>query len=395
MLRKTSSTKEMHSQQPTPSYTVLTNENKLTSGLAFINEINAGSLVLRAMDIAKGTELYPANPDDPANPRTWPIQPVQPPHGPINNVENREADRRIQDIYRSDRQHWQFITKQLKDDRDSWDSRNAAGIGHIISRLSADLLRSFQPIITTNNLSRLYQHVLDFVDTRTESGIKNLENEYSAFQQEEGQLVGTYLCHRQGIEAILTEAGRPVSAPIARTKFLNILLPVFAAIVATIRATQPAPNMDQILKILEEEESAVNSRAKRDAEAARKDQRIAQLEAQLKAMQRGHHAPNESILAATASTPTTTGSKMGQQVCTKCGKSGHVINDCYQGVHCPHCQGYGHPPSKCFHVVPCPLCNKTGHSKHRCPKKPKTMKTGGTAMMIVAAEGEEQFGFFD
>ena len=188
MLRKTSSTKEMHYQQPTPIYKVLTNENKLTSGLAFINEINAGLLVLRAMDIAKGTELYPANPDDPANPRTWPIQPVQPPHGPINNVENREADRRIQDIYRSDRQHWQFITNQLKDGRDSWDSRNAAGIRHIISRLSADLLRSFQPIIKTNNLSRLYQHVLDFVNTHTESGITNLENEYSAFQQEEGQL---------------------------------------------------------------------------------------------------------------------------------------------------------------------------------------------------------------
>ena len=147
---------------------ILTDENKRTHGNQFMLQIETGLNSRRAKGIADGTEDYPANPRDRAHPRTTPPEPTRP--------AGNNAD--IQARFREDRAHWQFVVKQLKDDRESYDDRHAAGFDFIISCLSIGIKIDLATVIANNDLEELYTAVQNLVGRNPETILTFIEEDY-------------------------------------------------------------------------------------------------------------------------------------------------------------------------------------------------------------------------
>jgi hypothetical protein len=60
--------------------------------------------------------------------------------------------------------------------------------------------------------------------------------------------------------------------------------------------------------------------------------------------------------------------------CTKCGKGGHTVNECWSDMTCTKCGKKGHPASSCLSFTKCSKCGKTGHLASRCRAKGKQSK---------------------
>ena len=89
------------------SYTILTDENKITHGIELMHEINAGIDARRCRKIANGTEPYPVNRQDPVNhPRDEPDEPAQPVLLAGVNGPERELNKIAVEEYRAELSNW-------------------------------------------------------------------------------------------------------------------------------------------------------------------------------------------------------------------------------------------------------------------------------------------------
>ena len=389
---------------------LLSDENKISHGIQYLHEINSGLDARRCRRIADGTEPFPPNVNNLANPRSWPDQPVAPVLLPGTNAGERDQNKALMDEYRSERQFWQYLMTNLKQDRNSWDLRHADGFGYLLSCLSMGLQIDLRIAIDHNSLTELYGEVVQLIGKRNDAELTKLEKDYHRLTQQEGQSLRDYLRLRTEVEATLAVAGRAVPAASARSNFLNTVLSCYNHTIATIVATVPPPDMDRIMTLLTEQETKNAERLAISMEETKSQQRIAALEAENRALaaklkgsiglressilaitEAISKAPSDVNNASSVKTVTMKTSGTGKVPCPKCGKNGHNALDCYMDVQCPHCKRFGHPGNKCFNVVACQLCGKTGHPRQKCPEK----QTGSASLVTEATDGNEQFGFFD
>ena len=57
------------------------------------------------------------------------------------------------------------------------------------------------------------------------------------------------------------------------------------------------------------------------------------------------------------------------QVCTACGKTGHLADNCFSNHICEECGKQGHTKTLCWKTTQCKYCSATGHPSFRCPRR--------------------------